>query len=402
MSSLVTEPDIPASGWTAPSAPKRVLHLINGEFYAGAERVQDLLGISLPSLGFDVGYLCVKPDRFARLRESKDAPLWEVPVRHPWHRAAIGRIARIVEQEGFELLHSHTPRSCWAALRVGRMTGVPVVHTIHDVSLGNPSGMARRLLNRYTTGVLRRADFVTAVSPATLRIAERYRLGAQRVLIRNGVPAAGPLLEGPLRESPLPEGALPEEWIAGTVALLRPSKGIEVMIKALGRLRSGRRKVRLRIVGRFETRPYEREIHGLVDSLGVGDSIEFVGFTDDVPAELRRLDLFVLPSTGPEGLPMVMLEAMAHGLPIIGSDVAGISDVVRDGVDGRIFAAGDDQALAATIDEFIQGRTDWHRMRREAHRRQEKEFNAERMAAQTADVYRRLIGGTVPASPGRG
>ena len=397
MSSLITEPDVPAAALAAPSALKRVLHLINGEFYAGAERVQDLLGLNLPNFGFDVGYLCVKPDRFARLRESKDAPLWEVRVRHPWHRAAMKRIARIVEQEGYELLHSHTPRSCWAALGVGRMTGVPVVHTIHDVSLGNPSGMARRLLNRYTTGVLARADFVTAVSPATLRIAERYRLGVHRVLIRNGVPSAGPLPEGLL-----PEEALPEEWIAGTVALLRPCKGIEVMIKALGRLRRRGRKVQFRIVGRFETRPYEKEIQGLVDSQGVGDSIEFVGFTDDVPGELRRLDLFVLPSTGPEGLPMVMLEAMAHGLPIVGSDVAGISDVVRDGVDGRIFSAGDDEALAATIDEFIQGRTDWHRMRREAHRRHEEEFNSERMAAQTADVYRRLIGAAMPASAGQG
>jgi glycosyltransferase involved in cell wall biosynthesis len=353
--------------------------------------VQDLLGSSLPDLGFDVGYLCVKPDRFARLRQSKDAPLWEVRVRHPWHGAAMRRIVRIVEQEGYELLHSHTPRSGWAALRVGRMLGLPVVHTIHDVSLGSPSGMARWFLNRYTKRVLKRADVVTAVSPATLSIAERYRLGVDRVLIRNGVPAAGPL----------PERTLPEEWVAGTVALLRPCKGIEVMVRALGRLRSGGRKTRFRIVGRFETGRYEREILGLVASLGVGDSIDFVGFSDDVPAELRRMDLFVMPSTGPEGLPMVLLEAMAHGLPVVGSDVAGVSDVVRDRVDGRIFAAGDDAALAAAVEEFIQGRTDWQRMRREAQRRHQQDFSAQRMAAQTAEVYRRLMAAARPACMGR-
>ena len=57
-----------------------MLHVINGEHYAGAERVQDLLAKRLPALGFSVGFACVKLDLFDELRESRDAPLYDVPM----------------------------------------------------------------------------------------------------------------------------------------------------------------------------------------------------------------------------------------------------------------------------------------------------------------------------------
>ena len=145
------------------------------------------------------------------------------------------------------------------------------------------------------------------------------------------------------------------------------------------------------VVGRFITPQYRQETLALIDSLGVGDSVELVGFTSDVAARLRQMDLFVLPSTGPEGLPMVVLEAMAHGVPVIGSNVAGIADVLRDGVDGRVFAACDDEALAAVVEDFIQGRCDWQNMRRRVHQRHAAEFTAERMVRETADVYHAVL-----------
>ncbi|MHC4401953.1 MAG: glycosyltransferase family 4 protein [Planctomycetota bacterium] len=381
MSSLAFTPDVTSEETSAAAGATKVLHVVNGEYYAGAERVQDLLALHLPKLGFDVGFVCVKPDRFGRCRQATDAPLWEVPVRHPCHRSAMKRIAGIVRREGFDLLHSHTPRSGWAALAVGRRTGRPVVHTVHDVALGSPAGLAQKVLARYTCGALARADYVVAVSPAALDVARRHRLGRRRGMVRNGVPSEGPLGERPL----------PNEWTVGIVALFRPCKGIEVLVKALGHLRRRSRPVRLKVIGRFVTPAYEKEIRALIASQEVGGQIEFLGFAADVPAQLRQLDLFVLTSTGPEGLPMVLMEAMACGVPIIGSNVAGIRDVVRDGLDGRLVAAGDDRQLAEAVEGFLLGQYDWRRMRRHAHERHEQEFTAERMARETAEVYRSLL-----------
>lgn len=360
----------------------KVLHVVNGEYYAGAERVQDLLALNLPELGCLPGFVCVKPGRFAEARRSKNVPLVSIPLGHPWDKRAIEAIAELVRSEGYDLLHAHTPRSAWAALSAGRIAGRPVVYTLHDLLLDQAETPARRLFNRYTIRRLRQAAFVMAVSPEGYRLAERLRLGKSRGLVLNGVPAAGSLVDRPA----------PSEWTLGTVSLIRPCKGIEVLIRATARLRDRGRKVKTVIVGPFHTPEYEREIRDLIDSLRVAEAIELAGFSDDVPAHLRTFDLFILPSVGPEGMPMVMLEAMAHGVPVVGSDVPGIGDVLRDGIEGRVVRAGSDRALADGIEDFLLGRCDWQQARHAVLRRHREAFSDKRMARETAGVYRMVAG----------
>ncbi|HEY2148536.1 MAG TPA: hypothetical protein VGH32_11400 [Pirellulales bacterium] len=66
---------------TARGAAVRVLHIINGEHYAGAERVQDQLALRLPEFGYEVGFACVKPNRFAKMRSAQASPLVAIPMR---------------------------------------------------------------------------------------------------------------------------------------------------------------------------------------------------------------------------------------------------------------------------------------------------------------------------------
>ncbi len=77
----------------------RVLHLINGEHYSGAERVQDLLARELPQFGYEVGFGCVKPLRFPAAREAKTAPLFEFPMRGRFDLRVVKKIVRLVESE---------------------------------------------------------------------------------------------------------------------------------------------------------------------------------------------------------------------------------------------------------------------------------------------------------------
>lgn len=363
------------------TAPRRVLHIVNGEYYAGAERVQDLLAQELPKYDYSVEFVCVKPDRFPDLRQAQNAPLSLARVKHPLDRRAMRRIAEIAAGEGYELIHSHTARSGWASAAVSRLTGIPVVHTMHDVALANPKNRLRALLDRFTIRALRQADHLIAVSPTCLQVAERLQLGRRRSLVRNGVPA------GP---EPV-DRARPKTWTLGFVSLIRPGKGIEVLVRALAELAHRGRSCRLRAVGRFESAECEVQLRSLAAALEVEPNIDFVGFQQDVPSQLRQMDLFVMPSTGPEGLPMVVLEAMAHGLPIVGSAVAGVTDLVRDGVDGCLTPPGDVLALANAIDQFLLGRCDWSRMRRNVHQRHQRNYSATRMASETAAVYDKLL-----------
>jgi glycosyltransferase involved in cell wall biosynthesis len=178
----------------------------------------------------------------------------------------------------------------------------------------------------------------------------------------------------------------------GTVALFRPRKGLEVLLDALALLRAEELDVKLRAVGEFEMARYEQEIKRRAERLGIGNRVEWVGFTRDVPRELAQMDLFVLPSLFGEGLPMVILEAMACGVPVVGTRVAGVPEVIRDRLEGLIARPNDPVDLARAIAQFIRGEVDWSAMRVDAHRRQREFFSDRSMARAVAQVYRRVLG----------
>ena len=103
------------------------------------------------------------------------------------------------------------------------------------------------------------------------------------------------------------------------------------------------------------------------------------------------MDLFVMPSVLREGLPMVILEAMANGVPIIGSGVEGIPEVVRDGQDGLIVEPGNADALAAAIGRMVRGEVNTQALRESAYERQFHHYSDRSMAAGVASVYAEVL-----------
>ena len=102
-----------------------MLHLINGEHYSGAERVQDLLALRLPEFGFEAAFACLKPGRFAECRRSQETPLWDVSMRSRFDLGIARRIARLVRQGDYRLIHSHTPRAALVGRIAAGLAGVP-------------------------------------------------------------------------------------------------------------------------------------------------------------------------------------------------------------------------------------------------------------------------------------
>lgn len=366
-----------------PQQRLKVLHVVNGEYYAGAEKVQDLLALHSTRLGIDSGFACVRGDQFPLKRECQDAPLESHNLSHPWHFKSIKAIAKMVETGNYDLLHAHTPRSGWAALSAGKLSGRPVVYTVHDMFLGQKAGLIRSAFNRYSINRLQHADFVTTVSPETTQLAERLKLGKNRRMILNGVPAA-------LDLNRLHPGKV---WTLGSVGLIRPCKGIEVLIEAIAILKQRNCPIEATIVGTFYTESYKQEIMQLVTRNGVAADIHFPGFTTDVASHLKKFDLFVMPSVEPEGLPMVLLEAMAHGLPMIGSDVPGVRDAIAHGSDGWIIPNRNPEALANTVQNFVTGQIKWKEMSQNAIQRHHRQFSAQRMAMEFSEVYHSLTPG---------
>jgi glycosyltransferase involved in cell wall biosynthesis len=225
---------------------------------------------------------------------------------------------------------------------------------------------------------------VIAVSHDLAGYAAAQGIAEPRItVVPNGVPTSGPLID---RTPP------PQTWTLGTVALFRPRKGLEVLLHSMALLRSQGVNVRLRAIGEFATDDYERKIRKQVQQCGIGDLVQWIGFTQDVLAELVQMDLFVLPSLFGEGLPMVILEAMAAGVPIVATRIDGVPEAIRDGIEGLIANPNDPADLARAIARYVRGQADWARLRTAAHHRQAERFLDSSMAEGVAELYQRVLG----------
>jgi hypothetical protein len=122
-----TLPNHPMPVIRAPAV--RVLHVINGEHYAGAERVQDYLALRLPDYGFKVGFACLKPDRFALMRQSQEALLYAVPMRSRLDLRPARRLAKLIRREGYAIVHTHSPRTAFVGSLAALLSRVPTCTT---------------------------------------------------------------------------------------------------------------------------------------------------------------------------------------------------------------------------------------------------------------------------------
>lgn len=362
----------------------KVLHLINGEHFSGAERVQDLLAMALPRFGYEIGFACVKPGMFPSIRQSQECELFETRMNSKFDILSARRVAKVFQENNFQLIHAHTPRTLLIGRLAARKLKCPLVYHVHSpVGRDSDRGWANRLNTMIETWSLSGVDQMICVSNSLAQYMQELGHDSSRIdVVTNGVAAIHDL---PQRDPP------GKQWTIGTMALFRPRKGTEILLEALALLKRKNINVSLRAVGPFETPQYEHEIKSRVRSLGIEEMIEWKGFQSSINAQLRRMDLFVLPSLYGEGLPMVVLEAMANAIPVVASRVEGIPEAIRDGVDGLIFEPSNPGDLAEKLDSLIGDTARWRSMSTCARERQQNELSDVSMARGVASIYDRLL-----------
>jgi glycosyltransferase involved in cell wall biosynthesis len=296
-------------------------------------------------------------------------------------------LSEIIREEGFSLVHAHTPRSALIGRLAAWFAKVPMIYHVHSpTSQDTTRGWQNRVNSWTERASLYKAAQLIAVSNS---LGRHMRLQGYRPELISVVPNGVPMSTR-RRDAVPPSGT----WHIGTVALFRPRKGLEILLESIALIRDQGVSVRLRAVGPFETPDYEAEIHWHVERLGLRHEIDWVGFTHDVTYELTQMDLFVLPSLFGEGLPMVVLEAMAAGVPVVGTRVEGVPEAIDDGVNGVIATPGDAADLAHSIMRIVERELDWHTLRERAIRTHAEQFSDERMAQGVAAVYDRVLGAT--------
>ena len=366
----------------------KVLHVVNGEHFSGAERVQSHLGHCLPSLGITADFVCVKPGKFATLlneQKGKWGIGYRATMRHRFDYRAATDVRDLVRDHCYDLLHAHTPRTALVASVASKLTGVPWVYHVHSPAARDSTRCCSNRINAWVEKqALRNCEHVITVSESLRLDCIRQGIAEDRVtVVHNGVPSIRPLRA----TTPSPGGT----WTVGMVALMRPRKGLEVAIDAIAQLETRGHDVRLRIIGPFESNDYEAEIDARIKTMGIEDRLEQIGFVANVPEALAKLDIMVLPSLFGEGLPMVVLESMAAAVPVIATRVEGTPEAITHGLEGLLAEPRDATSLADAIESLVTGKHDWKQMAEAAHDRHRRSFSDIAMARATALVYRKLL-----------
>ncbi len=171
------------------------------------------------------------------------------------------------------------------------------------------------------------------------------------------------------------------------VGRLAPQKGFHVLLEALADLRAEGHEVSLALVG---SGPEEASLRRRARQLGVEGHVEMLGAVgqDEMPAHYARADVFCLPSFA-EGVPVVLMEAMASGRPVVASAVAGVPELVEDGVSGYLVPAGNAAALAGAIARLaVSPELRW-KLGQAGRERVENGFDARANAAELARLFAR-------------
>ncbi len=368
------------------ASPRHVssLHLINGEHFSGAERVQQILGKRLPDFGVSAHFACLKPGKFPEHCGLDDDLVHSVCMKSRFDLSIVGRITELAMDIDADVIHAHTPRTAMIASFVAKQCNLPWVYHVHSPAARDSTrGFVNRMNDWVEAYSLRYSDHIITVSKSLRR--EMLSRGYSRhkiTAVANGVAEQPPI-------DPT-ERLNQRHWKLGMVALVRPRKGIEVLLEAIAKLTGGQNSITLDVIGGFETPDYEANIRALIRRLQLEGIVNLCGFTKDVPAVMRTLDAMVLPSLFGEGMPMVVLEALACGVPVIATSVEGTPEVIRHGKEGLLARPQDPESLAQAIQVFISDRTSWCNMSRSAVKRHRQGFSDLKMAERTARVYRKL------------
>jgi glycosyltransferase involved in cell wall biosynthesis len=200
-------------------------------------------------------------------------------------------------------------------------------------------------------------------------------------LVHNGTEAL-PFLERDEARAAL--GLPPHTTVVGTIANLEWNKGLHFLVRAAGDLARDGKDFALAIIGEGEERTF---LQTLIEDESLSTVVHLLGFKDKAWQYLKAFDIFALPSVK-EGLPYVLIEAGQAGLPVVGSDIPGIAEVVGNQVSGLLSRPKDHHNLANKLGILIDNDELRQRLTRNLHERVEQEFSIEKMVTDTIALYR--------------
>ena len=301
------------------------------------------LAVALHAAGKEVEVACATGGSLLHELEAERIPVRVLTGRRVKRRVGLRftwKLRQLVKSDEYDLVHAHLYASSVAACLATIGTRCVRVITVHSEALWQG-----RAAGAISGRVYRAADAVVAVSDQiAAQLVRRHGIKPDRtVVIANALYRPAPPNKWPERSAPR---AGP---VIGAVCRLHRDKGVDVLLAAMALIARRHAEVHTVVVG---DGPHGGRLKRSTRTLGLSDRVTFLGATPAARSLLPSFDLLVVPSRT-EGSPLIVLEAMAAGVPVVASRVGGIPDQIRHGVEGLLVPADDPLALADAIERLL-------------------------------------------------
>jgi glycosyltransferase involved in cell wall biosynthesis len=350
-----------------------VLEVIGNAIVGGMETYVDRLVSTLPKDRFQVTGLCPFESPFTDRLRSRDIEVLVTPMPDdpPW--SSIQMACAMIKAGGIDLLHAHLPNAHVLAGIAGRLTGKPVLATLHGHRVGMLDLEVHRTAGSHLSVVCRQSYFHAlglGVSAGQLScnpngvdtdaFQPRPRTGAG-LRASLGIPEQAPLI--------------------GFLGRLSPEKGPEIFLRAALLLHGSLPAAHFVVVG---DGPLEATLREFVVRFGLSARVHLAGLRRDVAHVLNDIDLLV-SSSHSEAMPLAVMEAMASGVAVVATRVGGVPDMIEQGESGWLVAPQDFEDIAQRVHQVVATPGELERMGRRARARAVERMSLadsiERMAA---------------------
>ncbi|MFO1022423.1 MAG: glycosyltransferase [Planctomycetales bacterium] len=368
---------------TAPQQPIPIAFCITELDPGGAERAFVRLVLGLNRAEWDPQVYCLSNGGVmtAPLLEA-GIPITCLNARNSMDLSVIFKLTRALKQQRPKILQTYLFHANLLGRIAGKLAGVPRIVSGIRVAERRSSWYLR--LDRWTEFLV---DNHVCVSQAVATHSMQHAgLSPAKIeVIPNGVDFEKFAQAEPLDRASL--GVPSDAFVFLTVGRLDPQKGIFDLLQAFEMVRAKSPAVHLLIVGQGAEK---EQIEEWIRARQMGNCVQLLGYRDDVPRLMKTADVFVLSSLW-EGMPNVLLEAMAAGLPVISTRVEGVEDLILPGETGISVHSGACGELADAMQQAIGKRVASKEMAEKAAQKVRAEFTWPQAISRYEDLYRRLL-----------
>lgn len=368
-----------------------ILLIIDEASVGGGQQHVLWLAECLDKSKFKVVVACEPKGYLVNTLHELDILHFPLVISNKFNISALVQCRNLVRSLKPSIVHTHGGTAGFYGRIAAVIAHVPhIVHTYHGIHYLHWKKSLKRFMFHLTDRILVMiTDMIVCVAEDDYNLAIRSGLIKKNksAIIYNGIDVKRFKVSQTQKREVINSEKKSERLVIGTIGRLHEQKGHIYFLQAVKFILSEYPKMRFHIVGDGDLR---EQLERLAQQLGIINSVRFLGSRMDIPEQLAKMDIFVLSSLW-EGLPIVLLEAMAARKPIVSTSVNGIPEILQDGKSALLVPSRDSQALANAIKMLIQDTGLSKRISNCAYRLVCQKYDMKIMISHTENIYNKLL-----------